>query len=154
MEPTAVDVSKMERRSSAAVKRRVSRACDHCHRMRTRCNGNWFASPRQTITDCATLCRTGAMLQMHRYALCGSPSTYSPADNTKSSNMFANIIERRSVEERFGFLLTAVDLAVLTDSGTKTHSETKGGRGSCLSQPTDTKRPCAKRSLRESWCRE
>ncbi|KAF1925586.1 transcriptional activator xlnR [Didymella exigua CBS 183.55] len=39
MEPTAVDMSKMERRSSAAVKRRVSRACDHCHRMRTRCNG-------------------------------------------------------------------------------------------------------------------
>ncbi|KAL5116891.1 hypothetical protein ACEQ8H_005243 [Pleosporales sp. CAS-2024a] len=30
---------KLERRSSAPVKRRVSRACDHCHRMRTRCNG-------------------------------------------------------------------------------------------------------------------
>ncbi|KAF2183245.1 hypothetical protein K469DRAFT_668898 [Zopfia rhizophila CBS 207.26] len=28
-----------ERKGSALVKRRVSRACDHCHRMRTRCNG-------------------------------------------------------------------------------------------------------------------
>ncbi|KAH7392109.1 xylanolytic transcriptional activator 2 [Phaeosphaeria sp. MPI-PUGE-AT-0046c] len=36
---TTVEMPKMERRSSAPVKRRVSRACDHCHRMRTRCNG-------------------------------------------------------------------------------------------------------------------
>ncbi|KAF2450122.1 hypothetical protein P171DRAFT_428209 [Karstenula rhodostoma CBS 690.94] len=36
--PTA-DATKLERRASAPVKRRVSRACDHCHRMRTRCNG-------------------------------------------------------------------------------------------------------------------
>ncbi|CAO2653199.1 Nn.00g026100.m01.CDS01 [Neocucurbitaria sp. VM-36] len=39
MEPTAVEMHKLERRSSVPVKRRVSRACDHCHRMRTRCNG-------------------------------------------------------------------------------------------------------------------
>ncbi|KAF2637200.1 hypothetical protein P280DRAFT_111662 [Massarina eburnea CBS 473.64] len=39
MEPPATEGSKMERRGSAPVKRRVSRACDHCHRMRTRCNG-------------------------------------------------------------------------------------------------------------------
>ncbi|KAL6709420.1 hypothetical protein ACN47E_001827 [Coniothyrium glycines] len=39
METTAADIPKIERRSSAPVKRRVSRACDHCHRMRTRCNG-------------------------------------------------------------------------------------------------------------------
>ncbi|KAH8722480.1 fungal-specific transcription factor domain-containing protein [Phaeosphaeriaceae sp. PMI808] len=39
METTALDMAKLERRSSAPVKRRVSRACDHCHRMRTRCNG-------------------------------------------------------------------------------------------------------------------
>ncbi|OAL52891.1 hypothetical protein IQ07DRAFT_584897 [Pyrenochaeta sp. DS3sAY3a] len=39
MEPTVVEMPKLERRSSAPVKRRVSRACDHCHRMRTRCNG-------------------------------------------------------------------------------------------------------------------
>ncbi|KAF2125835.1 hypothetical protein P153DRAFT_94755 [Dothidotthia symphoricarpi CBS 119687] len=38
MEPTAVS-TKAERKGSAPVKRRVSRACDHCHRMRTRCNG-------------------------------------------------------------------------------------------------------------------
>jgi hypothetical protein len=36
---TTVEMPKLERRSSAPVKRRVSRACDHCHRMRTRCNG-------------------------------------------------------------------------------------------------------------------
>ncbi|KAF2114489.1 transcriptional activator xlnR [Lophiotrema nucula] len=35
MDTTAVESGKSER----AVKRRVSRACDHCHRMRTRCNG-------------------------------------------------------------------------------------------------------------------
>ncbi|EMD90319.1 hypothetical protein COCC4DRAFT_160284 [Bipolaris maydis ATCC 48331] len=35
----AQDTAKIERRGSAPVKRRVSRACDHCHRMRTRCNG-------------------------------------------------------------------------------------------------------------------
>lgn len=34
-----MEVPKLERRGSAPVKRRVSRACDHCHRMRTRCNG-------------------------------------------------------------------------------------------------------------------
>ncbi|KAF2712924.1 hypothetical protein K504DRAFT_369360 [Pleomassaria siparia CBS 279.74] len=34
-----LDLSRPERRGSAVVKRRVSRACDHCHRMRTRCNG-------------------------------------------------------------------------------------------------------------------
>ncbi|KAH7082240.1 xylanolytic transcriptional activator 2 [Paraphoma chrysanthemicola] len=39
MEPTNGEMPKLERRSSAPVKRRVSRACDHCHRMRTRCNG-------------------------------------------------------------------------------------------------------------------
>ncbi|KAF2676119.1 hypothetical protein K458DRAFT_352241 [Lentithecium fluviatile CBS 122367] len=40
METTPVaESSKPERRGSAPVKRRVSRACDHCHRMRTRCNG-------------------------------------------------------------------------------------------------------------------
>lgn len=39
MEPSTGDIQKLERRSSAPVKRRVSRACDHCHRMRTRCNG-------------------------------------------------------------------------------------------------------------------
>ncbi|KAF2744825.1 xylanolytic transcriptional activator 2 [Sporormia fimetaria CBS 119925] len=38
-QPAQVDVPKPERRPSALVKRRVSRACDHCHRMRTRCNG-------------------------------------------------------------------------------------------------------------------
>ncbi|KAF2875422.1 fungal-specific transcription factor domain-containing protein [Massariosphaeria phaeospora] len=32
-------MEKPERRASAPIKRRVSRACDHCHRMRTRCNG-------------------------------------------------------------------------------------------------------------------
>jgi hypothetical protein len=42
MEPTTIDTTKMERRSSASVKRRVSRACDHCHRMRTRCNGTYL----------------------------------------------------------------------------------------------------------------
>lgn len=49
MEPAALEMSKMERRNSAAVKRRVSRACDHCHRMRTRCNGNWVA-PHERLT--------------------------------------------------------------------------------------------------------
>jgi hypothetical protein len=39
METATGDMPKLERRSSAPVKRRVSRACDHCHRMRTRCNG-------------------------------------------------------------------------------------------------------------------
>ncbi|KAF2657088.1 hypothetical protein K491DRAFT_777514 [Lophiostoma macrostomum CBS 122681] len=39
METVTVEMSKPERRASALVKRRVSRACDHCHRMRTRCNG-------------------------------------------------------------------------------------------------------------------
>ncbi|KAF1829647.1 hypothetical protein BDW02DRAFT_138663 [Decorospora gaudefroyi] len=39
METTPTEAPKLERRSSAPVKRRVSRACDHCHRMRTRCNG-------------------------------------------------------------------------------------------------------------------
>lgn len=39
MESGAQDLPKAERRNSAPVKRRVSRACDHCHRMRTRCNG-------------------------------------------------------------------------------------------------------------------
>ncbi|KAF1919116.1 transcriptional activator xlnR [Ampelomyces quisqualis] len=37
---TPVETPKLQRRSSAPVKRRVSRACDHCHRMRTRCNGH------------------------------------------------------------------------------------------------------------------
>ncbi|KAF2738722.1 hypothetical protein EJ04DRAFT_509295 [Polyplosphaeria fusca] len=35
MDSSALDAAKQDR----AVKRRVSRACDHCHRMRTRCNG-------------------------------------------------------------------------------------------------------------------
>ncbi|KAH6875721.1 fungal-specific transcription factor domain-containing protein [Alternaria rosae] len=39
METTTAETPKLERRGSAPVKRRVSRACDHCHRMRTRCNG-------------------------------------------------------------------------------------------------------------------
>ncbi|KAF1936705.1 xylanolytic transcriptional activator 2 [Clathrospora elynae] len=39
MESATAETPKLERRSSAPVKRRVSRACDHCHRMRTRCNG-------------------------------------------------------------------------------------------------------------------
>ncbi|KAF1958402.1 hypothetical protein CC80DRAFT_409247 [Byssothecium circinans] len=39
METPAIEVTKMDRRASVPVKRRVSRACDHCHRMRTRCNG-------------------------------------------------------------------------------------------------------------------
>ncbi|KAF2264896.1 hypothetical protein CC78DRAFT_560069 [Lojkania enalia] len=39
MEPTAIESTKPERKPSVPVKRRVSRACDHCHRMRTRCNG-------------------------------------------------------------------------------------------------------------------
>ncbi|KAF2476980.1 transcriptional activator xlnR [Lindgomyces ingoldianus] len=39
MEAASVELNKLERKGSAPVKRRVSRACDHCHRMRTRCNG-------------------------------------------------------------------------------------------------------------------
>lgn len=39
MDAAVVDMTKPERKASAPVKRRVSRACDHCHRMRTRCNG-------------------------------------------------------------------------------------------------------------------
>lgn len=39
MENPTQEVTKLERRASGPVKRRVSRACDHCHRMRTRCNG-------------------------------------------------------------------------------------------------------------------
>ncbi|PSN68026.1 hypothetical protein BS50DRAFT_522991 [Corynespora cassiicola Philippines] len=39
MDNPPVEVNKQERRGSAPIKRRVSRACDHCHRMRTRCNG-------------------------------------------------------------------------------------------------------------------
>ncbi|KAF2020592.1 hypothetical protein BU24DRAFT_416260 [Aaosphaeria arxii CBS 175.79] len=39
MDSSAVDMNRPERKASAPVKRRVSRACDHCHRMRTRCNG-------------------------------------------------------------------------------------------------------------------
>ncbi|KAH7135856.1 fungal-specific transcription factor domain-containing protein [Dendryphion nanum] len=39
MDTAAAAIIKPERKGSVPVKRRVSRACDHCHRMRTRCNG-------------------------------------------------------------------------------------------------------------------
>lgn len=39
MDTIAVDAKSSSSKTAGPVKRRVSRACDHCHRMRTRCNG-------------------------------------------------------------------------------------------------------------------
>ncbi|KAH3909209.1 hypothetical protein HBH56_161590 [Parastagonospora nodorum] len=54
MDPATTDIPKLERRSSAPVKRRVSRACDHCHRMRTRCNGQ---SPCSRCVELEYVCQ-------------------------------------------------------------------------------------------------
>jgi len=79
MEPTTGDMPKLERRSSAPVKRRVSRACDHCHRMRTRCNGQ---SPCSRCIELEYVCqyqrekkRRGKVC--HNWALACISSAYS-----------------------------------------------------------------------------
>jgi hypothetical protein len=133
---TAVEVPKMERRSSAPVKRRVSRACDHCHRMRTRCNGQ---SPCSRCIELEYVCqynrekkRRGKvrnvfipMLNLPGCAVCQPATTF------------------ECPEEYLP--LRSHNAETFVSIGTQTHSEATGGR--CRrAQPTDTW-TCARQRL-------
>jgi hypothetical protein len=114
------ELIKLERRGSAPIKRRVSRACDHCHRMRTRCNGQ---------VPCSRCLGT---YEMPSSCIALRARLITP----QNSNMFASTIEKRKEEERCATPLERV-FRVLTRSGTSSYPEAER-RGSRPRRPART----------------
>lgn len=141
MEPTTVELPKVERRSSAPVKRRVSRACDHCHRMRTRCNGQ---APCSRCIELEYVCqyqrekkRRGKVSLTRLRLDCESANIYGHLTDP----MFNNVTDLLLLLSRSPRRKPA---DMLTDAGTSPYPKTKRGSRCCGPQSANAKWSCAR----------
>jgi hypothetical protein len=140
MESATADIPKLERRSSAPVKRRVSRACDHCHRMRTRCNGQ---SPCSRCIELEYVCQYNRE-KKRRGKVCITPVTRWPdiLVSMDPTMAVANVLGSSSARCLATWRLTLL--------GPTTHPETKRRGCCCRTQPANTWTGAKQRLFREA----